>query len=240
MSDAPRITIEEDGPYRVTGALPLTREEIVYDGDGVSTEWQLDETLPEAESYRLCRCGRSRTKPFCDDSHLLEPRFDGTESADRTPTRDRRRTFKASGISVSDDLPLCAGAAFCDAADGDVWSFLLRSKDPEVRDRIMHMIERCPSGRLTYVVPPDEADVERELEPTVAVVRDGPYWVRGRVEVVDENGEAWEVRNRVALCRCGESDNKPFCDGSHRVVGFREPVDADVSGERAATPAAER
>ena len=97
----------------VCGQLLRSDEEIVYDADGVSTDWQLDETLPEAESYRLCRCGRSRTKPFCDDSHLLEPRFDGTEAADRTSTRDRRRTFKASGISVSDDLPLCAGAAFC-------------------------------------------------------------------------------------------------------------------------------
>jgi CDGSH-type Zn-finger protein len=236
----PRITVEENGPYRVDGDLPLTREEIVYDADGVSTDWQLDEKLDAGERYRLCRCGRSRTKPFCDESHLLEPRFDGTETADRAPTRERRRTFKATGISVGDDLPLCAGAAFCDAMDGDVWSFLLRTSDPEIRDRIMHMIERCPSGRLTYALPPEGTDVERDLEPTVAVVRDGPYWVRGGVEILDEDGEAWEVRNRVALCRCGESDNKPFCDGSHRVVGFRDPVDADVSGEPAASPAGER
>jgi CDGSH-type Zn-finger protein len=241
MSDGrARISIEENGPYQVRGGLRLTREEIVYDDDGVSTEWQLDETLEPGESYRLCRCGRSRTKPFCDDSHLLEPRFDGTETADRTPSRERRRDFKASSISVGDDLPLCAGAAFCDAADGDVWSFLLSSRDPQVRARIMHMIERCPSGRLTYALPPDDADVERELEPTAAVVRDGPYWVRGGVEIVDENGEAWEIRNRMALCRCGESDNKPFCDGSHKVVGFRDPVDADVSGEAATSPAGER
>jgi len=242
--ERPRITVEENGPYAVSGGLPLTREEIVYDDDGVSTEWLLDETLDPGETYRLCRCGRSRNKPFCDDSHLLEPRFDGTETADRAPTRDRRRTFKASGISVGDDLPLCAGAAFCDAMDGDVWSFLLRSRDPEIRDRIMRMIERCPSGRLTYALPPEGADVERdaeqEMEPTAAVVRDGPYWVRGGVEIVDEDGEVWEVRNRVALCRCGESDNKPFCDGSHKVVGFRDPVDADVSGEPAASPAADR
>ena len=80
--------------------------------------------------------------------------------------------------------------------DGDVWSFLLRSRDPEIRDRIMHMIERCPSGRLTYALPSEDAadadakqdvkqDAERDLEPTVAVVRDGPYWVRGGVEIVD-------------------------------------------------------
>ncbi|HEY2803659.1 MAG TPA: CDGSH iron-sulfur domain-containing protein [Actinomycetota bacterium] len=251
-----RITIEENGPYAVSGGLPLTREEIVYDDDGVSSEWRLDERLEPGESYRLCRCGRSRNKPFCDESHLVEPRFDGTETADRTPTKERRRTFNARGISVGDDLPLCASAAFCDAMDGDVWSFLLRSRDPEIRDRIMHMIDRCPSGRLTYALPPDdtdaqqdaeqnaeqhaEQDVERDLEPTVAVVRDGPYWVRGGVEIVDEDGEAWEVRNRVALCRCGESANKPFCDGTHKVTGFRDPVEAAVSGETAASPAAER
>jgi CDGSH-type Zn-finger protein len=237
--DRPRITIEENGPYEVSGGLPLTREEIVHDDDGVSVDWRCDETLPGGQRYRLCRCGRSRNKPFCDDSHLIEPRFDGGETADRTPSAERRRNFKASGISVGDDLPLCAGAAFCDAMDGDVWSFLLRTRDPEIRSRIMHMIERCPSGRLTYALPPDGADVERDLEPAVAVVRDGPYWVRGGVEIVDEGGEPWESRNRVALCRCGESDNKPFCDGSHKVVGFRDPVDADVSGQPAVSPATE-
>ena len=232
MSEARRITIEQDGPYEVTGGVPLTREEIVYGEAGESLEWRCTETLsPPGESFRLCRCGRSKTKPFCDDSHLLEPRFDGTETADRTPTADRRRNFTTRELVVGDDTPLCASAAFCDAVDGDVWSFLLRSRDPEVRARIAHMIDRCPSGRLTYRFPPDGEDVERDLEPSVAVVRDGPLWVRGGVEIVDRDGEAWEVRNRVALCRCGESENKPFCDGSHRVVGFREPV--DVTGEPA-------
>jgi hypothetical protein len=150
------------------------------------------------------------------------------------PTRDRRRTFKASGISVGDDLPLCAGAAFCDAMDGDVWSFLLRSRDPEIRDRIMRMIERCPSGRLTTRsrprAPMMERDAEQEMEPTAAVVRDGPYWVRGGVEIVDEDGEVWEVRNRVALCRAGRSDNKPFC--ARLAQGGRVPRSGGRGRER--------
>jgi len=236
MTDVPpRITIEENGPYHVTGGLPLTREEIVRDDGGYSVDWRCEETLPARESYELCRCGRSRTKPYCDSSHELEPRFDGSETADRSPTRERRRTFKAQAVSVGDDVSLCASAAFCDAADGDVWSFLLRSRDPEVRARITRMIDRCPSGRLTYALPPEEADVERDLEPSAAVVRDGPYWIRGRVEIVDDDGATWEVRNRVALCRCGESSNKPFCDGTHKTVGFRDPVDANVVEDAGAT-----
>ena len=50
----------------------------------------------------------------------------------------------------------------------------------------------------------------------------GPLWVRGGIPVIAADGFAYEVRNRVTLCRCGASANKPFCDGSHFKVGFRD------------------
>jgi CDGSH-type Zn-finger protein len=229
-----RVTVTPDGPYEVTGGLPLIRQEIVRSPAGESVEWRTTEEVDAPTNYRLCRCGRSQSKPFCDDSHLLEPRFDGTETADHTPTAERRRVFKTRELLVGDDVPLCASAAFCDAVDGDVWSFLRQSRDPEVRARIKHMIDRCPSGRLTYRDPSDAEDHEDEYEPTVSVVRDGPVRLLGGVEMIGTGGKPWETRNRVALCRCGRSENKPFCDGMHNVVGFRDPMDDDVSGDEQA------
>lgn len=62
-------------------------------------------------------------------------------------------------------------------------------------------------------------------EPIVEIkVRDdGPYKVTGRVRIVDADGNAWVLDGErpVALCRCGRSKTKPFCDGSHRDEGFR-------------------
>jgi CDGSH-type Zn-finger protein len=56
----------------------------------------------------------------------------------------------------------------------------------------------------------------------VAICRDGPLLVRGGIPVESEDGRPYEVRNRVTLCRCGHSRNKPFCDGTHDQIGFRE------------------
>jgi hypothetical protein len=65
--------------------------------------------------------------------------------------------------------------------------------------------------------------VEPEYEPSIAAIADGPLWVRGAIKVQAADGFAYEQRNRITLCRCGQSENKPFCDGSHKEAGFRAP-----------------
>jgi hypothetical protein len=82
----------------------------------------------------------------------------------------------------------------------------------------MAMIERCPSGALTYAV--DGEQIEPDLPPQIAVIPDGPLWVSGGIAVERADGSALEARNRVTLCRCGQSATKPLCDGSHQQVGF--------------------
>ncbi len=72
--------------------------------------------------------------------------------------------------------------------------------------------------------------IEPVLPPSINLVEDpqegcgGPLWLRGGVALVSSDGFAYEVRNRVTLCRCGASQNKPFCDGSHASVHFSEAV----------------
>jgi CDGSH-type Zn-finger protein len=62
------------------------------------------------------------------------------------------------------------------------------------------------------------ADAQTKITP----YRDGPYLVRGPFSIVDQNGNEIEVKRRVvALCRCGRSQMRPFCDGTHKAIGFR-------------------
>ncbi|MGB9605811.1 MAG: CDGSH iron-sulfur domain-containing protein [Bryobacteraceae bacterium] len=62
----------------------------------------------------------------------------------------------------------------------------------------------------------------------ITVVSNGPLRVEGDFELVDQEGKAYGLggRERVSLCRCGHSENKPFCDGSHRRVGFQDSASA--------------
>jgi CDGSH-type Zn-finger protein len=212
------IRIEQDGPYQVSGDAALARGRIVETEFGEPVAWEVGPDIMHGESYRLCRCGRSETKPFCDDSHLEG--FDGTEVASREPTDTRRKRFEGGGVVLTDDISLCSHAGFCRDRFTSVWEMTDEAADPAIRERLEHMVSLCPSGRLAYEDPPNAEAVEPAFEPSIVVEENGPYWVRGGVPVTAADGRTWEVRNRITLCRCGHSQNKPFCDGSHKDVGF--------------------
>ena len=219
----PEIRIEDRGPYHVTGAVPIGRTRTVKTEFGEPVDYAPFEPLEADATYRLCRCGKSGNKPFCDDSHLEEPRVDVKERADHGPRYDRADVFQNTedGAIISDDLSLCSKAGFCKNRFTGVWQ-MLGSADPEVRQQMQRMVEHCPSGRLAWAESENAPDHEPEYEPEIGVFRNGPLFVRGGVRVVGADGEPYEVRNRMTLCRCGHSQNKPFCDGSHKVVGFRD------------------
>jgi len=218
--DGTRIRVTTDGPYEVQGALPLVRVAQVETEYGEPVAWTPPEPIATGDPLRLCRCGLSRTKPFCDDSDL-EAGFDGTEVADRSPRSERANTFVGEDITMTDDLSICAKAGYCRDRVTSVWELIDEASDPEARGQAQRMISLCPSGRLVETTGSGE-DREPTFEPSIAVVRDGPIWVRGGIPVESADGFTYEVRNRVTLCRCGHSSNKPFCDGSHSAVGFRD------------------
>ena len=68
--DAARIQVTKDGPYMVTGSIPLVKQILVCDKKGNSIGWREGEKFPVQETYALCRCGSSRNQPFCDGAHL--------------------------------------------------------------------------------------------------------------------------------------------------------------------------
>jgi len=223
-----KVTITENGPYLVTGGVPLVRLEIVTNEAGESVAWREIGRVPAPSAYLLCRCGHSKTKPFCDSAHVAIG-FDGTETADRTSYLDSAADIDGPGVLLHDARHLCAEARFCDRAGG-LWNLVAECDDAETRALAEEEAMLCPSGR--YVICDAETNTEREpdFEPSIALVGDpslgvsGPLWVRGGIPVVSADGTPYEVRNRVTLCRCGQSTNKPFCDGSHLRTKF---TDAD-------------
>ena len=108
------------------------------------------------------------------------------------------------------------------------------------RDRRSRPIERCPSGSYLYALTPDGDDVEPDLPVAIAVTEEeygiaGPLWVTGGIPVRRADGRRFETRNRVTLCRCGQSEARPLCDGTHRVIGFRESAPAHQQAGQIAT-----
>lgn len=98
----------------------------------------------------------------------------------------------------------------------------LGEDDTVQRALLMAMIEHCPSGALTFRLTGQDTEIEPELRLGVGVTEDGPYFVTGGVTVERSDGASFETRNRMTLCRCGESSKKPLCDGTHRTNGFRD------------------
>lgn len=215
-----RVEVGENGPYKVTGAALLRMRKARNDA-GEPIDWERREPIDAEAEYWLCRCGGSANKPFCDGTHNGNG-FDGTETADRGPTAGRRKEYGGEAIVLTDDESLCEHAAFCVAGQASAWKLARRGNAGEDRERVLHMVACCPSGRLEAHGPDDGERIEPALPVEVAVVDDGPLWVRGGIPVVAADGHGYEVRNRVTLCRCGASKNKPLCDGSHSEVGFSD------------------
>jgi len=88
-------------------------------------------------------------------------------------------------------------------------------------DAIAETVLTCPTGALHFRRLDGGAQEEPGGPPVVEPRPDGPLFVRGAVRIVDADGRVVREDTRVALCRCGASGNKPFCDGSHRRIGFR-------------------
>lgn len=222
MSDSEaRIKIIPNGPLRVTGA-DLCRIGIRLDEHERPTDYAEHGDQEHDEAYSLCRCGASANKPFCDGAHR-DHDWDPAETASREPTADRRRTIKGDGIAMTDDKSLCWHAGFCVRENGHAWDLLPAAKSAEQVEEVKGMIQACPSGRLQFHEPAGSASVEPELPQRIAIIDDGPLYVQGGIPLEAVDGDVYEVLNRMSLCRCGASKNKPYCDGTHTEIGFRDP-----------------
>jgi len=214
-----KITVSRNGPYIVTGGVPLITSEIRHDEEGYCRNWREVKRYPLQEQYALCRCGNSKNKPFCDGTHT-KIHFDGTETGDYEPYNIGAKVISGPVLTLTDNKHLCVHAGFCVRAGG-TWDLVRQSDNPEARDTAIEEACDCPSGRLVILDNATGEVIEPEFEKSIVVVESpprhehGPLWVRGGIPIESADCKQYEIRNRVTLCRCGKSENKPFCDGSH-------------------------
>jgi CDGSH-type Zn-finger protein len=214
-----KIKIVKNGPYIVSGSVPLYEQVIVTDEAGHTKDLVDEKQFPTKETYTLCRCGASKGKPYCDGAHT-DINFDGTETASRKPYIEKAEIFEGPELKLTDAHEFCDHSRFC-LRSGGIRKLIEKSDDPDAKQTAIEEAMICPSGRLVLWDKETVEPFEKEFEPSIVLVHDeqkkcqGPIWVRGEIPIESADGTQYETRNRITLCRCGKSDNKPYCDGSH-------------------------
>lgn len=211
------IRVSTDGPYLAVG------------GKDVSN--YLGEPVPYRPIMALCRCGKSGMKPFCDGTHRTVG-FTGEKDPNRVP--DRRDSYDGVQVTVLDNRGICAHSGLCTDRLSTVFH---AGSEPFVTpsggrmDEIIRAVRDCPSGALSFAIDGREAREEvdqAQRGPAIMASQNGPYRVTGAIPLTDDDGAdvprvGGSSREHYSLCRCGQSQNKPFCSGMHYYVNFTDP-----------------
>lgn len=134
------------------------------------------------------------------------------------------KTYNSDDVDVTYDIKRCIHAAECVKRLGDVFD---TSKRPWIQpenapaDDLSNTIEHCPTGALHYNRNDGKPNEATPDNTTMKIVADGPIYLRGDLQIVDEDGNEILQDTRIALCRCGASNHKPFCDNSHLSAEFK-------------------
>lgn len=226
-----RIEIDPIGPYLVYGIPSIRKKTIIQNSDGDSWEWLAGDInyIKPTEPTALCRCGHTKTPPYCDGSHLKAD-WDPTLTAPLTPLLDDAELQEGPTLSLTDNEAYCAFARFCDAK-GRTWNQIERSDEPNQRDLAIRTASNCPAGRLKVWDNDSQQPIEPKLPSEIGLIEDtkmrcsGPIFVTGGILItVPSQNIIYQPRNRVTLCRCGNSSNKPFCDGTHTSSRYHDKL----------------
>ena len=213
-ADSPIIEPLENGPLKVTGQVTFKNSR--------------GEAITAKRVMVLCRCGQSKSKPFCDGSHAGIG-FRSEKSDQRVA--DRLDKYQGKGVTIHDNRGSCSHAGFCTSGLPAVWSSATEpwiDPDGASTGEIIETIRKCPSGALLYE---ESGAVQSRFHeaPEILVSRDGPYYVRGGIGLKGDDFGQGATSEHYALCRCGQSRNKPFCDGSHWYAGFHDLEELTIS-----------
>jgi CDGSH-type Zn-finger protein len=202
----PTIIPSPDGPYLVKDLEKLSNN---------------NGPIEIKKTIALCRCGASANKPFCDGTHskigFSSAKLDGR-------VEDKRENYKGEKITIHDNRGICAHAGRC--TNGLPKVFRLQQEpwiDPNASgsEEISGVIGKCPSGALSYSTDGVEHR-DRDGEPAIFVAPNGPYLITGGPELKETFRAEGASTEHFTLCRCGGSKNKPFCDGTHWHIQFKD------------------
>lgn len=152
-------------------------------------------------------------------------------------TMSKKQEFVYSGnkVDVKWDEQLCIHIAECGRAKGELF---INGRKPWCQpdlvetDETIDVVERCPSGALIYNIKDQSVEETADKENTITVSYNGPFFVRGDLEIESIPDDLPGVRFRAALCRCGHSKNKPFCDNAHEDAKFQDYGAVGNRGEK--------
>ena len=205
-NDKPTISLAADGPYIVKTLKQFANQK---------------GSIECSETMALCRCGASANKPYCDGTHTRIG-FSSDKLEERT--EDSKESYIGRKITIHDNRSICAHAGAC--TDGLPSVFRMKQEpwidaDAASVDEIIATIQNCPSGALSYSIEDLESSASDE-NPAVFIAPNGPYVVSGGEGLLDTDWAQGASKSKYALCRCGASKNKPFCDGSHWAIEFKD------------------
>jgi CDGSH-type Zn-finger protein len=222
----PKIWPLPNGPYYLINDMQPKVVDNLQNSKG--------EPLSTTVGTALCRCGASKNKPFCDGTHNVigfsstNKTLDEKDDMKKIVTKDKRRDYPGKEITVHDNRRICSHAAECVNNLSSVFKLGSRpwiNPDASKTNEIIDVVRKCPSGALSYSIDGVEyRDPEEQRNPTVTVLKNGPYHIIGGIELIGENIQFGEgaSKEHYTLCRCGASENKPFCDGSHKSSKFSD------------------
>ena len=140
--------------------------------------------------------------------------------------RGPRREYRTEQIAVQWEPEFCIHSAYCIRSLPEVfiptdrpWVHI----DRATADAIAEAVMQCPTGALHFRRLDGQPQEPVPEVTTIRPVPNGPLFVRGDIEIRDESGGVFRHDTRMALCRCGKSRHKPFCDNTHRLVAFSDP-----------------
>ena len=209
---SPKIEFEKNGPIEVSHLKSFKNSR--------------GEMIAVKNKLYLCRCGASQNKPFCDGRHKAVG-FTDAKSPERVA--DASDEYQGKEITIFDNRGICSHAGFCTSGLPAVWSEKKWcDADGAPKEDIIKTIKKCPSGALSYAIDGRLSSNYYPDQTEIHVARNGPFLVRGRAEIAAEKLQGVS-EDHFALCRCGHSKNKPFCDGSHWYAGFKDNEDKTIA-----------
>ena len=228
--EKPKIVPLPNGPYYFINEMEPKVVENLQNSKG--------ESLSVIRGVSLCRCGASNNKPFCDGTHSKigfssenkEEEKDTNDSHHKI-VKDKRKNYVGKGITIHDNRKICSHAAECVNNLPSVFKLNARPwinpDAAETKEEIVNTIKKCPSGALSYSVDDTEYRDQNDRMPMITVSKDGPYHITGGIDLIGDNIQWAEgaSKEHYVLCRCGASNNKPFCDGMHRLINFKDDKD---------------
>jgi len=232
LKEKPKILPLLNGPYYLLNDMQPKIVENLQSPEG--------KQLSTIIGIALCRCGASKNKPFCDGTHgtigfssenktiNTNNNSDASRSGSGEKTiKDTRKSYTGMKITIHDNRRICSHAAECVNNLPSVFKLNARpwiDSDGATVEEIINTIRKCPSGALSYSINGIEYKDQNERKPMVTVSRDGPFIITGGVDLIGDNIQFGDgaSKEHYTLCRCGASSNKPFCDGMHKVINFKD------------------